>query len=61
VYAALGRLEDKGLLRSSLGEASAEQGGKRKRLFAVTPAGMQTLKDLRRVRTRLWQLIEERG
>jgi DNA-binding PadR family transcriptional regulator len=61
VYAALGRLEDKGLLRSSLGETTAERGGKRKRLFAVTPAGMQTLRDLRRVRTRLWQLIEERG
>jgi PadR family transcriptional regulator, regulatory protein PadR len=61
VYAALERLEQKGLVRSTVGEATAERGGKRKRLFAITPAGMQTLRDLRRMRERIWKLIEERG
>lgn len=61
VYAALDRLEEKGLLRSVLGEATAERGGKRKRLFAITPAGLRMLRDLRRVRERIWRLIEERG
>jgi PadR family transcriptional regulator, regulatory protein PadR len=61
VYAALDRLEQKGLLRSSFGEATAARGGKRKRLFAVTPTGMRTLRQLRLVRERIWRLIEERS
>jgi DNA-binding PadR family transcriptional regulator len=59
VYAALDRLEVKGLVRSSFGEASAERGGKRKRLFALTPQGRSTLEDLRRVRERIWRVIEK--
>ena len=50
VYAALGRLEDKGFVRSSMGEPTAERGGKPKRLFQVTPLGLRTAKELRRVR-----------
>lgn len=59
VYAALDRLELKGLVRSSLGEATAARGGKRKRLFELTPAGRRMLTDLRRVRDRIWRAIEE--
>jgi PadR family transcriptional regulator PadR len=59
VYAALERLEVKGLVRSSFGEATAERGGKRKRLFALTPQGRSTLEDLRRVRERIWRAIEK--
>ena len=61
VYAALTRLEDKNFVKSSLGDATAVRGGKRKRLYEPTPAGMKALKDLRRVRERLWQAIESRG
>jgi DNA-binding PadR family transcriptional regulator len=60
VYAALDRLEEKGLVRSEFGESSAERGGKAKRLFDVTPAGMRTLKELRATRERIWRVIEER-
>ena len=59
VYAALDRLERKGLVRSALGEPTRERGGKAKRLFVVTPAGMQTVRYLRRVRDRIWRAIEE--
>jgi DNA-binding PadR family transcriptional regulator len=59
VYAALDRLERKGLARSALGEPTRERGGKAKRLFAVTPDGMQTIRHLRRVRDRIWRAIEE--
>jgi DNA-binding PadR family transcriptional regulator len=59
VYAALDRLERKGLARSALGEPTRERGGKAKRLFAVTPDGMQTIRYLRRVRDRIWRAIEE--
>lgn len=61
VYAALERLEQKGLLRSSVGEPTAERGGKAKRLVSVTPAGMQLLRSLRRVRDRIWKVIENRS
>jgi DNA-binding PadR family transcriptional regulator len=61
VYAALGRLEAKGYLRSSLGEPTPERGGKRKRLFETTPDGLRTRKALRRVRDRIWRAIEQRS
>jgi DNA-binding PadR family transcriptional regulator len=60
VYAALDRLEGKDLVRSALGEATRERGGKRKRLFSVTPAGRRAVQDARKVRDRIWQAIEER-
>jgi PadR family transcriptional regulator PadR len=61
VYAALDRLEAKGFVRSVLSDPTPERGGKRKRLYEITPAGMRTLRDLRRVRDRIWTTIEEGG
>ena len=58
VYAALERLERKGFVESSMGAPVAERGGKSKRLYAVTPAGMQTLREIKRVRERIWRAIE---
>lgn len=59
IYAALDRLEQKGFVRSIRSEPSPTRGGKRKRLFEVTPLGLKTVRELRRVRERIWQLIEE--
>ncbi|MFI5309647.1 MAG: PadR family transcriptional regulator [Gemmatimonadales bacterium] len=39
VYAALGRLEEKRLLRSRHGEPTPERGGRRKKYFTLTAAG----------------------
>lgn len=61
VYAALTRLEEKGYVRSGLSDASPVRGGKRKRLYTPTPAGIRALQDLRQVRDRLWRAIESRG
>jgi DNA-binding PadR family transcriptional regulator len=58
VYAGLDRLEIKGLVRSALGEATPERGGKRKRLFTVTAAGRRTAEEMRRVREAIWRVIE---
>ncbi len=44
VSVTLDRLERKGLLRSHLGEPTAERGGKAKRLYTVAPAGQQALR-----------------
>jgi DNA-binding PadR family transcriptional regulator len=61
VYAALTRLEDKGYVRSVLGDATPVRGGKRKRYYEPTAAGLEALQELRRVRERMWQAIESRG
>ncbi|GAB3895820.1 PadR family transcriptional regulator [Spirosoma agri] len=57
VHAALQRLEQKGYLTSHLGDATAERGGRRKRLFAVTALGGRVLSDVHSVRNRLWERI----
>ena len=59
VYAVLERLERKGLLISHFGEPTTERGGKRKRLFQVTAAGMKEIRGLRRLRESIWRTIDE--
>ncbi len=54
VYATLDRLEGRGLVTSRLGEPTAERGGKAKRFFRVTPAGLQKVRATRRAFTALW-------
>ena len=44
VYTTLSRLEDKGLVASRVGEPTPQRGGRRKRYFAVTPAGLGELR-----------------
>jgi DNA-binding PadR family transcriptional regulator len=58
VYASLDRLERKGLLRSTVGDVTPERGGKRKRLFTITPTGQRRLRDVRDLRNQLWEAIE---
>lgn len=58
VYAGLDRLELKGYVRSALGDATPERGGKRKRLFSVTREGKRTVQEVRRVREAIWRAIE---
>jgi len=59
IYAALGRLEEKGFVRSALAPPTRERGGKSKRRFVVTPLGLRTARDLHRVRERIWRAIAE--
>lgn len=59
VYAALERLEAKGLITSSLGDPTPERGGKAKRYFRITKEGLRQVHETRRVLTRLWKTIPE--
>jgi DNA-binding PadR family transcriptional regulator len=54
VHRTMQRLEEKGLVTSRFGEATAERGGRRKRLFTATPAGERALVEARRIRNELW-------
>lgn len=47
VYAALERLEAKGLLISSLGDPTTERGGKARTYFKATPKGIREAADAR--------------
>jgi PadR family transcriptional regulator, regulatory protein PadR len=57
VHRTMQRLEEKGLVRSRFGEATAERGGRRKRLFTVTVSGEQAVQQVRRLRDELWASI----
>jgi DNA-binding PadR family transcriptional regulator len=57
VHSALNRLAEKGLVNSQLGGVTAERGGRRKRLYAVTPAGSRALREIRQIRNQMWDLI----
>jgi DNA-binding PadR family transcriptional regulator len=59
VHAVLHRLEEKGLVKSRLGEATNVRGGKRKRYYLVTSAGKATLMKAKELRDRLWNAIPE--
>src|ERR1700760_4228109 len=45
VYATLERLERKGFVKSSLGEPTAERGGKARTYFAATAAGVREARE----------------
>ena len=61
VHAVLHRLEEKGFVKSKMGGASAERGGRRKRLFSVTSYGSSALEELRDSRNQIWSLIAKAG
>lgn len=45
VYATLERMEDKGWIRSRVGEATAERGGRAKRHYRIQSSGSRALKE----------------
>lgn len=59
VHTTLYRLEEKGFLSSSVGGATTERGGRRKRLFALTISGGRILQDIQQLRQQLWQAIPQ--
>ena len=63
VYAALERLEAKGLVSSRLGDPTPERGGRAKRYFRATPEGVREARSTRETLSMLWQGLPqlERG
>ena len=57
VHAVLNRLEEKGFLKSELGEATSARGGKRKRFYQLTAAGKAALVRAKAMRDQLWDRI----
>jgi DNA-binding PadR family transcriptional regulator len=44
IHKTLVRLEEKGLVASRMGDSAPHRGGRRKRHYAVTPAGLKVLR-----------------
>ncbi len=55
LHAALSRLEDKGYIQSSQGEATPVRGGRRKKYYTLTKYGVKALEKARELREQLWQ------
>ena len=61
IHTVLYRLEEKGFLESKMSEATAERGGKRKRLFFLTPYASKALNELASMREKLRYQIPEQA
>ncbi|MEM6360331.1 MAG: PadR family transcriptional regulator [Bacteroidota bacterium] len=59
VHVTLYRLEDKGLVKSYVGGATNERGGRRKRYFELTSAGIKALQSIQEQRLKLWKLVPQ--
>jgi DNA-binding PadR family transcriptional regulator len=60
VYTTLERLEGKGVVRSWVGEPTAERGGRRRKYFALQPAGARALREAYRAYTEMAAGLERR-
>jgi PadR family transcriptional regulator PadR len=58
VYASLDRLERVGMATSDLGDPTPERGGRAKRFFSLTPAGIVALQRSRRALEAMWDGLD---
>jgi PadR family transcriptional regulator, regulatory protein PadR len=59
VHVTLYRLEDKGFVKSKMGGATNTRGGRRKRIFQITNAGLAMLRTMKEVKIDLWKMIPQ--
>ena len=57
LHTALGRLEDKGYIKSHEGEATEERAGRPKKYFQITALGKRAMEYTKDTRDQLWQAI----
>jgi PadR family transcriptional regulator PadR len=58
IYFPLQRLEERGLVTSSLGESSPERGGKSRRYYHLTDSAITALAAARKVQEEMWTGLE---
>ena len=59
VYATLARLEERGLVKSIVGDPTPERGGRAKRYFRITAKGIREARGTQQVLVKLWKGIPE--
>lgn len=57
IHAVLTRLEEKGMLKSTMSEPTEERGGRRKRIFTLTASGKRALEEAQELRTQMYNRI----
>lgn len=57
IHTVLSRLEDKGFLKSHMGGATEERGGRRKRLFTLSAAGRSAIEEVKSLRNKLYDQL----
>ncbi|PZX51384.1 PadR family transcriptional regulator [Algoriphagus chordae] len=57
IHTVLNRLEDKGYLKSHMGGATEERGGRRKRLFSISATGRAAIEEVKNVRNKLFDQL----
>jgi PadR family transcriptional regulator PadR len=57
IHSVLRRLENKGFLTSSMGGATQERGGRRKKFFVLSQSGRATIDEVMSVRLALYEKI----
>jgi PadR family transcriptional regulator, regulatory protein PadR len=55
IYTALDRLQRMGLVTSEMGDPTPERGGRAKRFFSVTTAGLKAVKEAQRAFSTMWK------
>ncbi len=61
IHVTLGRLEERGLVRSTKGAPTGGRGGKARRLYEVLPEGRAALDWTRDIMNRLWAGVPAEG
>ena len=56
LHSTITRLEEKGFLKSWLGGATQERGGRSKRFYQITSAGKKSVAESKSLRDQLWSL-----
>lgn len=59
IHSALRRLDEKGFVKSEMGGATNERGGRRKRYFELTSYGKKALDDAHSMRMKLYNRIPD--
>ena len=59
IHVTLYKLEDKGFIRSHVGGATHARGGRRKRIYSITSAGLAILRASKDARVELWKSVPQ--
>ena len=59
VHVTLYRLDDKGYVKSKVGGSTNERGGRSKRIYTITSAGLAVLRSMKQTRSEMWKLVPE--
>ncbi len=57
LHTTLNRLEQKDFLKSEMGGATKERGGRRKRIYELTADGKSALNEVKNLRANLWDQV----